>query len=118
MKKKNRVKRREDFSRLLSQDRLYAGRCLIAFGSIRQDGERRVGIACTRKIAGAVGRNRARRRIREAVRLALLTNDSPFGKEGIGFDMVVIARPDSLKVPLGKLLVETLGAASALERRA
>lgn len=50
----------------------------------------RLGIAAGRKMGGAVQRNRAKRRVREAFRLAGLQ---------VGADIVVVPRPDLLNAP-------------------
>ena len=43
-----------------------------------------------------MARTRARRRIREAVRLCLFGQDSNLDREGITFDVVLIARPPAV----------------------
>lgn len=62
----------------------------------------RVGFTASRKVGGAVVRNRARRRLREAVRLHLPLLMQP------GHDVVLIARTAAAVAPF-HLLVETLG---------
>ncbi len=49
----------------------------------------RVGFTCSRKLGGAVQRNRAKRRLREAARLALAPEARP------GWDYVLIGRPEA-----------------------
>lgn len=52
-------------------------------------GAARLGITVTKKLGGAVARNRIRRRLREAARVVFLENATP------GFDYVAIARPSA-----------------------
>ncbi|MEQ8401099.1 MAG: ribonuclease P protein component [Roseitalea porphyridii] len=57
----------------------------------------RVGFTVTRKIGGAVVRNRAKRRLREAVRLAAARDMRPL------HDYVIISKPDVLTAPFSAL---------------
>lgn len=74
-------------------------------------GEVGIGITVTRKIGGAVVRNRARRRLREALRQVLPGPARP------GHDYVVVARPAALKVPFAELARSLRGALHGVERR-
>ena len=96
MKKRLRLTARSDFQRLLSGRRLYAGSSLVGFATPGRTDRTRVGVSTSRQIRGAVARNRARRRIREAVRLCLFGQDSNLGRVGISFDVVLIARPPAV----------------------
>jgi ribonuclease P protein component len=60
-------------------------------------GHDRLGIIASRKLGGAVVRNRAKRRIRELFRLAAPS------AETAGFDLVVIPRTSLLTEPFGAL---------------
>ena len=65
-----------DFQRVLARPPLFRGTTIVAFAAV--DGRTalgppgaRVGVAAARRISGAVARNRAKRRVREAVRVTL-----------------------------------------------
>jgi ribonuclease P protein component len=53
----------------------------------------RFGLTITKKVGNAVERNRIRRRLREAIRTACRDDMVP------GFDYVIVARRDLLRVP-------------------
>ena len=112
MKKRFRITRQRDFTRLVRGRRLFAGRGLIAFAAPRE-GATRIGVASSRDIRGAVPRNRARRRLRELSRRILLSEDSPLRGGGIGYDVVLIARTPALELPMAELEAE---ARSLLDR--
>lgn len=98
MKKRYRLRRGGDFQPVIAGGRVFSGRSLVGFARVRSQGPSRVGVTVSRQVRGAVGRNRARRRLREAVRRRLLQPGSPLVREGIGYDVVLIARPDALEV--------------------
>jgi ribonuclease P protein component len=77
-----------------------------------REGARRAGFAVGRQIQGAVQRNRARRRLREAYRAA--RDAAP-----AGIDLVVIGRGSSLSASLAALIDEMREAfrAIAMPRR-
>ncbi len=60
----------------------------------------RVGYTVTRKVGNAVVRNRTRRRLREAARLVLA--ERPLR----GFDLVLIGRSATRRLPFARLLAE------------
>jgi len=64
----------------------------------RPDAVTRLGIAATKKLGGAVERNRAKRRMREAARALLPQFAAP------GVDYVIIARGGVLTRPWARLL--------------
>lgn len=113
MKKRFRLTRRGDFTRLIRGRRLYAGRGLLAFATPRPDGQSRVGVTTSKGLGGAVERNRARRRLREVARTVLLAEDSSLRSGGIGYDVVLIARTPALELPIEELRAE---ARSLLDR--
>jgi ribonuclease P protein component len=68
----------------------------------------RVGFTATRKVGGAVVRNRAKRRMREAARLLLPAHARP------GFDYVLIARGGAPTRPWVRLLDDVKSALISL----
>jgi ribonuclease P protein component len=70
-----------------------------------------LGITVTRKIGGAVVRNRAKRRLREALRLTLPGPAMP------GADYVVVARPSVLSCPFVQLRSELASVFAQAARR-
>ena len=75
------------------------------------DGPRRAGFAVTRQIRGAVPRNRARRRLREAFRVTRSAAPT-------GVALIVIAKRAVLERPFATLIAELKEALVALPRRA
>jgi ribonuclease P protein component len=70
-------------------------------------GEARFGFTVTKKIGNAVVRNRIRRRLKEAVRLAGAMAATP------GTDYVLIGRPPALDQPFADLCADVVGALKA-----
>ena len=85
-----RLQKRSDFLRL-NRGRREATSGFVLLGRDRRDGSEtvRVGFTCSKKVGGAVQRNRAKRRLREVVRLDLPCHGRP------GWDYVLIGRRDS-----------------------
>lgn len=71
------------------------------------EGPRRAGFAVSRQIRGAVRRNRARRRLREAFRAVR-------GAAPGGVRLVVIAKRRALDAPFGAISEELRGALAAI----
>jgi len=110
-----RLKRRPEFLRVAASRLKW-----VAPGLILQAYERsgldavecpkevlRLGFTATRKVGNAVVRNRARRRLREAARRLLPGAAKP------GYDLVLIARGETLKRPFVSLVADL---ATALRR--
>ena len=104
-----RLKRRPDFLRAAASGVAHQARPFKIQMALRggDEGPARVGFTVTKKVAGAVGRNRIRRRLREAVRLA----GAPLARPGC--DYVFIARSAALTAPFHDL---TLQVADGLTR--
>ena len=90
-----RLRRGEDIARVRAEgvarnDTLFSLRALSTDGATV-----RVAVAASRAVGGAVQRNRARRRVREAVRTALAARPDPAS----GLDLVVTVRKAAVDAP-------------------
>ena len=99
-----RLKKRRDFLRAASRGKRAARPGLVLQAAAGQAGQVRVGFTVTKKVGNAVVRNRARRRLKEAVRLAL----PPLAPGG--WDLVLIGRDGTGKRPFAKLIEDLRGA--------
>ena len=70
---------------------------LVLYARRNRTGENRVGITVSKKLGGAVVRNRTRRRLREVYRL----NEEAFAP---GWDIVVVARTKCVDAPFASLV--------------
>ena len=99
-----RLKTRPEFIRVAGGRRVY-GRCvgLQVYRRADDEGHRisecRVGLTVTKKVGGAVERNRIKRRLREALRAPGLATDA-------AHDYVLVARRDALTAPFAGLIAD------------
>lgn len=110
-----RLQRRHDFLNLNTQGRKFVTQSLIMLtttSSAASETTCRLGFTVTRKVGGAVVRNRIRRRLREAARLTF----PEYARAGQ--DYVVIARPAALHRPFPALQQELRFALTRLHRDA
>lgn len=89
-----RIRRRQEFKRAYDRGARIHGRFLTLFLLPNSLDVTRLGIVATRKLGGAVRRNRAKRLIREVFRRQPLR---------AGLDVVAIARPEMLDAPISSL---------------
>jgi ribonuclease P protein component len=92
-----RIRKRPDFERVYNQGLKTPGRFMTLFLLRNGGAVSRLGIAATRKLGGAVQRNRAKRLAREIFRRH---------KPPPGLDLVVIPRREFLNVELASLEAE------------
>jgi len=93
-----RLRRGEDIARVRAEgvarnDKLFSLRALPT-----NQPTVRVAVASSRAVGTAVRRNRARRRVREALRMALLARRGTSGA-----DLLLIVRPGALDAPVADL---------------
>jgi ribonuclease P protein component len=104
-----RLKRRADFLRVAGKGRKVATHGLVLQALTRDDNQpARIGFTVTKKLGGAVVRNRARRRLKEAARLELadleLAGQQPGG-------------PKLANKPLGSVDLVLIGRAATARRK-
>ena len=116
MKRRYRLRRKAEFQAAIGGKRVFSSRCLIAYAVPSSGQENRIGVTVSRTVKGSVQRNRARRRLRELVRLKLLGPDSPLASLGIRYDVVLIARPAALVMSFAELSEEASQAALRLSK--
>jgi ribonuclease P protein component len=92
-----RLKRRAEFLRIAAQGRKFSTPGLVLQAAMAGAPEPRVGFTCSRKVGGAVERNRARRRLRAAAAQVM-------GEAAPGRDYVLIGRAATLRRPYALLL--------------
>lgn len=105
-----RLRRASDVQAVFQQSRREERRAFVLLWVPRR-GAGRAGFAVSRQIRGAVRRNRARRRLREAYR----------GLGAVrmrGLDAVFVARAWALEAPMGELREEMARAHAAARKRA
>jgi ribonuclease P protein component len=86
--------KRADFELVYKTGARQAGRLMTVLARARPSGEARLGIAATRKLGGAVTRNRAKRLVRELFRQH---------KPAAALDLVVVPRREMLDAPYARL---------------
>jgi ribonuclease P protein component len=101
VKRRYRLRRKAEFQTALKGRRVFSGRGLVALAVPSPAEDLRVGVTVSRQLKSSVERNRARRRLREVARAALV--DSGAAGRGIRYDVVLIARPEALTLPFADL---------------
>ena len=86
--RRGRLSRSADFERVYRQGRSHANRWLVLYAFPRGGDESpRLGLSVSRKVGGAVERNKVKRLLREAF-------DQQAQPLAAGHDVVLVARPD------------------------
>lgn len=111
-----RLRRRREFLRAAKNGVRASGR-LFTIQMVEQDAAAdpagvdarpRFGLTVTKKVAGAVGRNRIRRRLREALRTGAISSPGHDAIAGLGArpgqDYVIIARREALNAPFTEIV--------------
>ena len=106
---KYRLRRGADFQRVYRQRSSVSDQWLLIYGCHNGLGHPRLGLSVSRKLGGAVLRNRWKRLIREAFRLS-----RPELPEGV--DLIVIPRPNA-KPELDRLIASLTALAGRLASR-
>ncbi len=91
MKLTRPLNQNRDFRRLYARGRCVPGSFLVLYVAPNREGHNRLGITASKKLGGAVARNRARRLLKESYRLSEMQLKQ-------GFDIVVVARRKILEV--------------------
>ena len=105
------LKKRSDFLRAARGKRVHSNSFVLQAWNRRDAAVARVGFTCSKKLGNAVARNRAKRRLREVVRLGL-------GHGGrAGWDYVLIGRRDiTAQTPFATLQDELAVALGQIHR--
>jgi ribonuclease P protein component len=102
------VRRRSEYTRIYDRGAKVHSRYFTLFALPNELAIGRLGIAATRKLGGAVVRNKAKRLIREVFR---------HNKLAPGFDVVVVPKPDLLEASLTTLEAEFRHSVERARRR-
>lgn len=114
-KKLARLRRRHEFLRASKVGARFSARLFTLQMAARQpdEGSReaRFGFTVTKKVAGAVGRNRIRRRLKEALRVGGDLGARP------GRDYVFVARREALDAPFADIVTQMAEGFARLDER-
>ena len=99
-----RLHSRREFLAVQEQGRRISGRYLTMLALPNSRGCYRLGIVASKRIGGAVKRNRAKRRLRDLFRHA--NPDRQTASKQTGFDLVVIARRQLIDAPHTRLAAD------------
>jgi ribonuclease P protein component len=109
-----RLRRRGEFRRVERVGRRVTARYLTLLGAPNTLDCDRLGIIASRRVGGAVARNRAKRRLRALFRAEHLDVARALGRTPL--DMVAIAKPDLVDAPHAALAADLQSALRRLRR--
>jgi ribonuclease P protein component len=89
-----KLRSRAEFTVVQNGGRRASGRYLTLLGRPNTLGRDRLGIIASKRVGGAVDRNRAKRRVR-----VLFRQDASRPASAVDFDLVVIVRQDLVRAP-------------------
>lgn len=90
MKKSYRIRKNEEFTRIIGERHSIASGNFVLYSSNKRENNSRVGISVSKKLGDAVTRNRIKRQVREMIR-AIYDFDNRTK------DLIIIVRPPYLK---------------------
>ena len=90
MKKTYRIRKNEEFTRIISEKHSIASANFVLYFSNKYEEKCRVGISVSKKLGDAVTRNRIKRQVREMAK-ALVDFDNG------NIDLIIIVRPGYLR---------------------
>jgi ribonuclease P protein component len=105
-----RLKRRRDFLAASAGAKVSTAGFVLQERARGDGGPVRIGFTVSKKVGGAVERNRVRRRLREIVRLSAARNLNG------GSDYVVVGRRAALEMSFSRLVEDFAGAVSRLDK--
>ena len=90
MKKLYRIRKNEEFNRIIAEKHSIASACFVVYYSNKAEEHSRAGISVSKKLGDAVDRNKIKRQVREMVRTIIDFETCPK-------DIIVIVRTSYLK---------------------
>jgi ribonuclease P protein component len=105
-----KLKRRRDFLAAAAGAKAPMGGFVLQERRRGDEDPARVGFTVSKKVGGAVERNRVRRRLREVVRLSAARNLRR------GSDYVLVGRSTALEMPFSRLVEDFAGALARLDK--
>ncbi len=109
MKKELRVRKNEDFSKIIAKKNSLSNQCFIIYKSQNTIDHGRVGLSVSKKLGNAVVRNKIKRQVRMMVQEVFDFNQS--------YDYIIIVRKNFLKYDYHKNLLELTYLYSKIEKR-